>query len=445
MTSAVSAATLEASSTLVARAPSTLHRVLVFPLKLFWGMLFCQGLAGSILVVGWTYRLAQRSAFKAWFWRSARPHTRSALTEFLASHPSTRAHAHWPNWFARQNFTQATTLQAGLSPGRQSLNLLVALLHSLWLNFWIGLRGIVNTAALTLPACIFWWFGWYDGWNNSFNKGYEQAAVGPLISFFGIAWFITAMFYVPLAQARQAVTGDWRSFYQFRLIRKLVRDRWVYCVMLAILYTLLSVPLNVMKTSPMFWMHSSPALSALTGPQVKTALNSYFFWCALYLLPAFVLLHLGAARIYASGLVSLLQAGQISESDLAPTERQVLERLALLEVRPQPRRHALVRFVAWSGTRLGRVVGAVILVLIWFSFIAQIYITQFLNYHPGLGWLNQPLIQLPWFRYLPASVSNPLGQVLSALLVLLLALLIRWVRHGVQEHKAGPAVIGHTR
>jgi hypothetical protein len=127
----------------------------------------------------------------------------------------------------------------------------------------------VNTWALTLPACLLWWFGWYDGWNNSFNKGYEQAAVGPLISLLGIAWFITAMFYVPLAQARQAVTGEWRSFYQFRLIWKIVRDRWVYCVLLAVLYALLSVPLSVLKTSPMFWMHSSPSLGALTSAQVE--------------------------------------------------------------------------------------------------------------------------------------------------------------------------------
>ena len=58
------------------------------------------------------------------------------------------------------------------------------------------------------------------------------------------------------------------------------------------------------------------------------------------------------------------------------------------------------------GSILVAFVGAVILVLIWFSFVAQIYITQFLNYHSGAGWMNQPLIQLPWFRYLPTSVRT---------------------------------------
>src|SRR5262249_32672119 len=153
---------------------------------------------------------------------------------------STSDHVHWPNWFAQQNFLQAARPSTEASWSTCALNLLRALVHSL-LNFWIGLRAVANTWVVTLPAGVLWWFGWYDGWNNSFNKGYEQAAVGPLISLLGVAWFITGMFYVPLAQARQAVTGQWRSFYDYRLIRKLVRDRWVYCVLLALSYSLLSV------------------------------------------------------------------------------------------------------------------------------------------------------------------------------------------------------------
>lgn len=407
------------------RTASLLHRSVMFPLKLFWGMAFCQTVVGSIFVVGWTYRLAQRSALKFWFWRSARPHTVAAFADFLAAQQTTQAHLHWPNWFARQNLRQAARPLSERSSTSYALALWKALVHSLWLNFWIGLRAIANTWALTLPPCLFWWFGWYDGWNNSFNKGYEQAAVGPLISLFGIAWFIMAMFYLPTAQARQAVTGEWRSFYQLRLVWRIARDRWVYCLFLAVLYTLLSVPLSILKTSPMFWMHNSPALSALTSAQVTASLKGYFFWCALVVLPAYVILRLAAARIYASGLLSLVERGEIAASDLASGERDMLERLGLLAVRAQRERHAFVRFIAWTGTRLGRGVGAVILVLVWFSFVAQIYITQFLNYHSGLGWINQPLVQLPWFRYLPTTVRNPVADVFSLLLVCLGGLLIR--------------------
>jgi hypothetical protein len=67
----------------------------------------------------------------------------------------------------------------------------------------------------------------------------------------------------------------------------------------------------------------------------------------------------------------------------------------------------------------------VILVAVWFSFVAQIYISEFINYHSGLGWINQPLVQLPWFRYLPTAVRNPWADISTGLLVFLMALLIR--------------------
>src|SRR5437868_7079045 len=231
----------------------------MFPIKLFWGMLFCQSMTGSILVLGWTYRSAQRSAFRFWHLRAR-------------SDQPTDRQDHWPNWFVQQNFGEILRASAGTGLARRGLRIVPALGQSLWLNFWIGLRAIANTWVLTLPACLFWWFGWYDGWNNSFNKGYEQAVVGPAISLLGIAWLITMMFYLPLAQARQAVTGQWRAFYQFRLIWKLVRDRWIYCVFLALLYSFSSIPLSALKTSPMFWMRNNPALGALTATQVIAAL-----------------------------------------------------------------------------------------------------------------------------------------------------------------------------
>src|SRR6266478_1267662 len=274
------------------RTRALLYRALIFPLKLVWGMLLCQSFLGSILVVGWTYRLAQRAALK--FWWSRRPSSERGITldQFLIASERTEPHQHWPNWFLRQNFRESIRQPERRAPAlrdptsevsqscRSTPGLPFALVHSLWQNFWIGLRAITNTWVLTLPACLFWWFGWYDGWNNSFNKGYEQAPVGPLISIFGIVLFIAAMFYLPLAQARQAVTGEWRSFYQFRLVWKIVRDRSVYCVLLGVLYTLLSIPLSILKTSPMFWMHNSPALSAMTSSQVTASLKGYFFWCA---------------------------------------------------------------------------------------------------------------------------------------------------------------------
>jgi len=424
------------------RSPSLLQRVLVFPVKLFWGMAFCQGLVGSILVVGWTYRLAQRSVLKYWWLHSQRPQESQNFADFLAESDRTRPCRHWPNWFFQQDFLQTIRAQPtpaklpasvgaaersrhGASGITHSLSRLArAPVHSLWLNLWIGLRAVSNTWVLSLPAGLFWWFGWYDGWNNSFNKGYEQAAVGPLISIFGVLWFIAAMFYVPLAQARQAATGDWRSFYQFRLVWRIVRLRWLSCVGLALLYSSFALPLNILKTAPMFWPKGKPTLETLPTAEALKHLDGYFFWCALVVLPAYVILRLLAARIYASGILSLVQTGNLEPASLAQNEREALERLELIEVRPQPQRHLFVRLIAWTGTRLGRLVSAGALVLIWFSFVAQIYIAEFLMNHRAIGWLNQPLVQLPWFRYLPAGLKNPAGEVFGALLVFLALLLM---------------------
>jgi hypothetical protein len=191
-------------------------------------------------------------------------------------------------------------------------------------------------------------------------------------------------------------------------------------------------------------MHNGSALGALTNAQVLTSLKGYFFWCALVMFPGFVLVHVLASRIYAAGLVSLLEKGSVSLAELTALERAALERLGLPAVPARPERNLFVRVVAWTGTRLGRVTAGIGLVFVWFSFIAQIYISEFFNYHSGLGWINQPLVQLPWFRYLPASARNPWADVSTALLVLLLALLISSVARSFNALRRGSAAGRHT-
>ncbi|HTL57398.1 MAG TPA: hypothetical protein VL361_17065 [Candidatus Limnocylindrales bacterium] len=391
-------------------------------------MTFCQGLLGSILVNGWTYRLVQRSTLKFWFSRSARTQGGADLAAFMAGSDFTRQHSNWPNWFLHQNFraTLAASSEAGM--GTRLWSFVKALSHSLWENFRIGLGGILSTWALTLPAGFLWWFGWYDGWNNSFNKGYEQAAVGPVISILGIFWFIAAMLYVPLAQARQAVTGNWRAFFQFRLVWRIARENRFACVALALLYCGLAIPLTVLKTTPMFWPQMNAAWANLSPTQALQALDRYYFWCALVMFPAFVIIRLIAGRIYAWGVLSGVNRGTISLNELSREERETLLRLGLTEMQPKPRRPGWIRFLAWSTTRAGRIAGSAVLVFLWFAFVAQIYISEFISYHGALGWLNQPLVQLPWFHYIPAPLKNPVEHLFALILIGLVGLLMSSVR-----------------
>ncbi|HKI72584.1 MAG TPA: hypothetical protein VKA81_09430, partial [Verrucomicrobiae bacterium] len=60
-------------------------------------MLFCQSVLGALAVLGWTYRLTQRSVLKLW-WKLSESSARTrGFAEFLADDPRTREHAHWPN------------------------------------------------------------------------------------------------------------------------------------------------------------------------------------------------------------------------------------------------------------------------------------------------------------------------------------------------------------
>jgi hypothetical protein len=398
--------------------------LLLCPVKLFWAMAFCQGLIGSVIVVGWTYRLTQRSVLKYWWSKSSEPLKGESFGSFVsAQDPAKAAYRRWPNWFCVQGFREAIRRPPDTTSWHYVRSLPKTFFGSLWLNFKLGLQAVLNTAVLTLPACLFWWFGWYDGWNNSFSKGYEQAAVGPLISLFGIIWFIAAMFYVPLAQARQAATGQWRSFYQFRLVWSVVRVRWMACVGLALLYVGLALPLNIMKTAPTFWGLNLPG--TLTDAEVLKRLDDYFFRCALVVLPAYVFLRWVAGRIYASGLLTLVQRGAIGRDDLAENEAEFLTRLGLLERRAERERHVLLRVVAWTGTRVSRVFGWIALTVSWFLFVGQVYVAEFFKSHGGLGWLNQPLVQLPWFHYLPARLKHP-GEELFGLLLMVVVGWISW-------------------
>ena len=412
--------------------PSVLRRLVFAPLKFVLGMASCQSVLGSLAVIGWSYRLMQRTVLKHW-WNQSRPSgSFVSFADFVAADSRTRAHLHWPNWFLAQNFREAVRRPPDAGFAAHLRTVLKALLHSLWINVRTGVQGIFNTWVLTLPGCVLWLFAWYAGWQNSFNKGYEQAWIGPTIGFVGVVLFIVAMLYVPLAQARHAVTGNWRQFYDFRLVWTLVRRRWPACLGLAALYSICSAPILILASAVTFLPQINPKLSNLTNDQLGQTLDRYFFGSAAFVFPAFVLLRWMAARIYAATLLKAVQTGAVFEDALGEAEWQVLLRLSLLRVQSEPRRHPVVRAIAWAGTRAGRITFGFAAALVWFTFVAQIFIRQFFNYLGAEGWLNQPLVQLPWFHHLPDALTNPWGEVFVAAVAVFVAWrlkkLVSWLR-----------------
>ncbi len=353
----------------------------------------------SFLIVGWAQRAARREVLKTW-WRCRRqPQTDETFVQFAEADGGTADQARWPNWFLAQR-------NGGWREG--SLRSIAAgLLGSLAENARLGVQATFNTAVFVLPGTLLWAVGWYAGWMNSFNKGYENYYVGMSLFGIGTALFVAAMFYVPMALARQASTGDWRSFYQFGLVRRLIRRRWLANFSLALLALALTFPLLIFKSLPVFWPQMSEALLNLSAAEQLRRLERYYYLVSVYGVSAFLILRLAAARLYARAVVDGVQAGTVTPEELADGEWQAMHRLGLLAPLAQPARHWAWRLLRWLGTRAGRITAGVATFLVWLAFVLNVMTHEFLNFHAaGRGWWNQPLIQLPWFDYTPQHLRE---------------------------------------
>src|SRR5690349_2517363 len=85
--------------------------------KLFLGVLFCQHLLTSFIVVGWLYRLMARRVVERWE-KTARP--------------GRLVHSPWPRWILHEDITQ--TLEEGKLRKQRGRFFFKALFHSLLLN-----------------------------------------------------------------------------------------------------------------------------------------------------------------------------------------------------------------------------------------------------------------------------------------------------------------------
>ncbi len=380
--------------------------------KFFWGVFFCQSIVGAILVAGWAQRAAQRAALRHWWQRS--PLSHQPFEGFVQEAGELAGHAHWPNWFFRH--TRAKT-----APAPQGWDRAGALVTSVRSNFWLGLQAVLCTSLLLAPPGLLWWFGWDYGWNISYYKSYEQFAIGLGLSGIGIVLFVAAMFYVPMAQARQSVSGQWRAFFDFDLVWRIVRRQRVRCIGLAMACAVCALPFHALKVAPMYLSNRESGLDFPTEAAAYQYLRNYYWAMAAAGFPLFVMLRVWAARIYAGGIVALHQEQRLSVDELSAVEREVLGRLQMLRSAPAPQRHWFARLVAWALSRAGRLVTAVILISVWLGFVAQIYVGEFLNYHEwGRGWINQPLLQLPLFNYMPIASGDPgrdLGMAVAVLAV----------------------------
>lgn len=375
---------MNATDTMVSNETGSLHmrawtrgrRAARFLWRWGFGALMCMSPPGSIVAVGWALRRAGATARAEW----ADDDT-----------PPIR-----PNWVVGAGGLRAAWLagssRGGLVPRARST--IAAAFCSLATNFRVGLSSLLTVWTVTLPGCVLWLFAWYDGWNNSFTKGYENAGVGPVTGLLGTALFIASMMYVPMAQARHAATGDWRTFFRFRIVWRLARQCRLRYLGLAALYAATALPVMVLKTAPMLFTQLNDAWEPISSAEAREILDGYFFKACLVVFPLFVLLRVVGARVYAIAARNAVVSGRIGAGELHPVEAEALR----AQAGSTPRRR--------RGDRAVTVVWLAALAAIWFAFVAQIFVSEFLNYHPGVGWLNQPTAQAPWFHYMPAHLRK---------------------------------------
>jgi hypothetical protein len=377
--------------------------------KLWFGSILSTFFLTSFVVVGWAARAARREALKTWWRRSPQRAAGGRFEDFAAGDAATAEFARWPNWIlgARacgtglQPVLHASPSSAGAPPRPRRLH---RLLGGLVANVKVGVPMALNVGLLTLPAGLLWAVAWYAGWQNSFNKGYEHAWFGPSVFILGMLLFSAAMMYVPLAQARQASTGDWRRFYDFRVVWRLIRRRWLATLGVAFAWAFVTGLVLILKLAPMLAQYL-PEVAALPPAEAVKTSQSFFGFAALFLFPAFVALRLLAARVYANGLRDAWQAGALGEDALGEAEWHALRRLGLLTPRPAPERVWFVRLAAWLATRAGQVTAAAVVFAGWFVVSFFITVSEFINRtEMGRGWWNQPMIQLPWFDYTPGRL-----------------------------------------
>jgi hypothetical protein len=370
--------------------------------RLFFAVAFCTNFLTSLLVVGWTTRWMRRQIWQGW-WRSGGVEGDTGLDQLGRSLELDIDGGRPPRWIVADRFGErlAAFGPAGKPASwlRRGARLPALLVGGLAANLLEGLRMLAATLCVTLPGCFLLLAGWKYGWDNSFHKGYEQAFVGRITGAVGILCLVPALMYLPMGWAHLAATGRFRSFFDRRLVKALMRHRLAQVTIWMALLVVLAAPLHLAWIRVYGAVEEFPWLAEASPEQLHGFTESYVFNTAWLVAPFFLALHLLAARIYRAALPDVLQARPDLDHDLPASLRTGLATLGLWPRAQRPRRHPLVATVLATGRRGTHAVLWVALVLLSLTFIAQMFAANFMHYHDFLVWLNPLLVHLPCPRW----------------------------------------------
>ena len=365
--------------------------------KFFVGVMLCQFMLGAVVVVGWTTRLMQRQILWSWWKKSPMREQGGTFEASVRDLPSRCAPRALPNWCLAEPNREAEEVT-----GNRIRQILGRAFGSLKLNFRQGLAGVLSIFVFTLPATSLWLYSWVLGWNISFFKLYEQSALGPLLGISGVLLFVFAMLYVPLAHARQAMTGNWRTFFDLRSNWRLAWRHPMVMLPVAILFVVASAPIMALRVAPYF-IGSGEGFATMTVEELRLWLENYYLGAGLLLLPAYVAVWVAVAKAYARAAIQEYVASPES-CPLGDAERHTLSNLQYKAEANSMATHPLIRGTSWTFGRIAGWAAFGLTCFAWFGVAAQVFVAQFLNYYPGAVWLNHPLVLLPWIKYIPPGL-----------------------------------------
>jgi hypothetical protein len=257
-----------------------------------------------------------------------------------------------------------------LGPRRHGLA--TRMFGALFDNIRTGLAVFLALTLATLPFTGLWTGAWWAGWENSFNKGYEQSWIGPTFGLTGTAIGLLIMAHLPMALAHIAGERRAAAIFEVRRIRSLVACAGFRYILLSAATVFFALPLFAMRGLPVFGEQIFPGLATLSPDELELVVGLIGLAKAGYVFVMLVILRGLSARLYAFAVLrSPLFGGLAASTGPAGVIK-----------RKQP----------WL---FFRAIQMLLLLVVWFGLVAQIFLGQFLNQNWWL-WLNHPFLLLPW-------------------------------------------------
>lgn len=269
------------------------------------------------------------------------------------------------------------------------------LLKTLRGRITLGVSGALITFALSAPYIVAWSVSWFAGWNISFDKSYEQAGFGAGVGLLGVLLFCLTMPYLQFAQARHAVTANWRVAFEARTNLRLLASAPMRSMFTGVLYAVAGLPLAVLFVLPLGFPQMIAEYESLSDAEVRERIGQWYLFGGALFVPMLFLVKRFVATTYARAVARSLAQGRIHIGQLTDVERDALTRAGQVTEGDRQRSARTRVVVVYAASAV-----------LWFAVVAQVFISQFLNYHGAAGFANQPLIQLPWVSRIPDQIAD---------------------------------------